>query len=213
LPLRLYNTLSGKVEEFAPATDNTVRMYACGPTVYDYAHIGNFRTFVAIDILRRFLRQSGFKLKHVMNITDVDDRIIKNAAAQHKSVQEYTHQYEEAFLEDMRWLNLERPELVVRATEHIREMAEYIQALAKKGIAYSASDGSYYFRVAKFPEVREAFKEGFERIEAGARVDVEEYGKGRSTRLCALENLPRKARTCGTARLVRVIRAGTLNAP
>jgi cysteinyl-tRNA synthetase len=177
LPLRLYNTLSGKVEEFIPAADNTVRMYACGPTVYDYAHIGNFRTFVAIDILRRFLRQSGFKLKHVMNITDVDDRIIKNAAAQHKSVQEYTRQYEAAFLEDMRWLNLERPELVVRATEHIGEMAEYIQALARKGIAYQVSDGSYYFRVAKFPEYGKLSKKDLSGIEAGARVDVDEYGK------------------------------------
>ncbi|HEV7521399.1 MAG TPA: class I tRNA ligase family protein, partial [Candidatus Angelobacter sp.] len=177
MPLRLYNTLSGKVEEFIPTADNTVRMYACGPTVYDYAHIGNFRTFVAIDILRRFLRQSGFKLKHVMNITDVDDRIIKNAAAQHKSVQEYTRQYEAAFLEDMRWLNLERPELVVRATEHIGEMAEYIQALARKGIAYHVSDGSYYFRVAKFPEYGKLSKKDLSGIEAGARVDVDEYGK------------------------------------
>jgi len=81
LSLRLYNTLSNKVEEFSPAKDNTVRMYACGPTVYDYGHIGNFRTFVAVDILRRFLRQSGYKLNHVMNITDVDDKIIRNAAS------------------------------------------------------------------------------------------------------------------------------------
>jgi cysteinyl-tRNA synthetase len=85
LSLRLYNTLSGKVEEFSPSEDNTVRMYACGPTVYDYGHIGNFRTFVAIDLLRRFLRQSGYKLHHVMNITDVEDKIIRNAAREHKS--------------------------------------------------------------------------------------------------------------------------------
>src|SRR5438477_11043307 len=90
LPLRLYNTLSGKVEEFTPSSDNTVRMYACGPTVYDYGHIGNFRTFVAVDILRRFLKQSGRKLQHVMNITDVDDKIIRNAAREHKSVREYS---------------------------------------------------------------------------------------------------------------------------
>src|SRR2546423_4811219 len=89
LSFHLYNTLSGKVEEFAPAADNTVRMYACGPTVYDYGHIGNFRTFVAVDILRRFLRQSGFRLQHVMNITDVDDKIIRNAARDKKTVQEY----------------------------------------------------------------------------------------------------------------------------
>jgi len=177
LPLRLYNTLSGKVEEFAPAADNTVRMYACGPTVYDYGHIGNFRTFVAVDILRRFLRQSGFKLQHVMNITDVDDKIIRNAARDKKTVQEYTRTYEEAFLEDMGSLNLQRPEKMVRATEHIREMAEFIAALEKKGIAYRTEDGSYYFRIAKFPEYGKLSKKDFAGMEVGARVDVDEYEK------------------------------------
>jgi cysteinyl-tRNA synthetase len=177
LPLRLYNTLSGKVEEFAPAADNTIRMYACGPTVYDYGHIGNFRTFVAVDILRRFLRQSGFKVQHVMNITDVDDKIIRNAARDKKTVQEYTRTYEEAFLEDMSSLNLQRPEKMVRATEHIREMAEFIAALEKKGIAYRTEDGSYYFRIAKFPEYGKLSKKDFAGMEVGARVDVDEYEK------------------------------------
>jgi len=177
LPLHLYNTLSGKVEEFAPAVDNTVRMYACGPTVYDYGHIGNFRTFVAVDILRRFLRQSGFKLQHVMNITDVDDKIIRNAAREKKTVQEYTKKYEDAFLEDMASLNLERPEKIVRAMEHIREMAEFIAALEKKGIAYRTEDGSYYFSIAKFPEYGKLSKKDFGGIEVGARVDVDEYEK------------------------------------
>src|SRR5436189_4432115 len=113
MPLRLFNTLSGKIEEFRPLVDNEVRMYACGPTVYDYGHIGNFRTFIAVDILRRFLRQSGHKLQHVMNITDVDDKIIRNAARDKKTVQEYTRKYEDAFIEDMRSLNLERPERMV----------------------------------------------------------------------------------------------------
>lgn len=177
LPLHLYNTLSGKVEEFTPSQDNTVRMYACGPTVYDYGHIGNFRTFIAIDILRRFLRQSGHKLMHVMNITDVDDKIIHNAARDKKTVQEYTRKYEEAFLEDMSWLNLERPERLVRATEHIQEMAEFIAALEKKGIAYRTEDGSYYFSIAKFPEYGKLSKKDFGGIEVGARVDVDEYEK------------------------------------
>src|ERR1700719_3106219 len=115
MALRLYNTLSGKIEEFHPLQGNEVRMYACGPTVYDYGHIGNFRTFVAVDILRRYLRMSGFKLQHVMNITDVDDKIIRNAAREHKSVNDYTRTYEQAFLEDMRTLNLEQPERMVRA--------------------------------------------------------------------------------------------------
>jgi cysteinyl-tRNA synthetase len=177
LPLRLYNTLSGKVEEFVPAVDNTVRMYACGPTVYDYGHIGNFRTFVAVDILRRFLLQSGYKLQHVMNITDVDDKIIRNAAREKKTVQEYTRKYEDAFLEDMRSLNLQRPERLVRATEHIREMAEFIAALEQKDIAYRTEDGSYYFRIARFPEYGKLSKKDFAGIEVGARVDVDEYEK------------------------------------
>lgn len=177
MPLHLYNTLSNKVEEFAPSADNTVRMYACGPTVYDYGHIGNFRTFVAVDLLRRFLLQSGFKLKHVMNITDVDDKIIRNSAREHKSVQEYTRKYEEAFFEDMQMLNLERPEMVVRATEHIADMAEFIRKLEQKGFAYRTEDGSYYFRIAKFPEYGKLSKKDFSGIETGARVDVDEYEK------------------------------------
>ncbi|HEV2961606.1 MAG TPA: cysteine--tRNA ligase [Candidatus Angelobacter sp.] len=177
MALHLYNTLSGKVEEFSPSVDNTVRMYACGPTVYDYGHIGNFRTFVAVDILRRFLRMSGFKLQHVMNITDVDDKIIRNAAREHKSVREYTQTYEQAFLEDMYTLNLQQPERIVRATEHIQEMAGYIRKLEEKGFAYRAEDGSYYFRIAKFPEYGKLSKKDLAGIEAGARVDVDEYEK------------------------------------
>src|SRR5215470_11133237 len=117
MPLRLFNTMSGEVEDLRPLDDNRVRMYHCGPTVYDYGHIGNFRTFVAVDILRRFLLESGYRLDHVMNITDVDDKIIRNAARDKKTVQEYTRKYEDAFLEDMASLNLERPEKMVRATE------------------------------------------------------------------------------------------------
>src|ERR1700757_2574830 len=124
MAIRLYNTLSGRVEEFAPTSDQTVRMYTCGPTVYDYGHIGNFRTFVAVDILRRFLRQSGYQLDHVMNITDVDDKIIRNAAREKVKIHDYTQQYEQAFFEDMEALSLEKPEQVVRATEHIEEMAD-----------------------------------------------------------------------------------------
>src|SRR5437870_12816053 len=123
MALLLFNTLSGKIEEFQPIADNQVRMYACGPTVYDYGHIGNFRTFIAVDILRRFLRQSGFKVRHIMNITDVDDKIIRNSAQAGVGVQQYTAKYERAFLEDAAALNIEQPELV-RATEHVDEMAE-----------------------------------------------------------------------------------------
>src|SRR6202162_1251835 len=137
MALHLYNTLSGKIEEFRPLEDNEVRMYACGPTVYDYGHIGNFRTFIAVDLLRRFLRQSGYKIRHVMNITDVDDKIIRNSASAGVSVKQYTAKFEKAFLEDAATLNIEQP-ILVRATEHIEEMAQFIAKLEKAGYAYRA---------------------------------------------------------------------------
>ena len=177
MALRLFNTLSGKTEEFHPLEDNVVRMYACGPTVYDYGHIGNFRTFVAVDVLRRFLKQSGYKLKHVMNITDVEDKIIRNAAREGVSVQEYTKKYTQAFLEDADALNIQRPEMIVKATDHIQEMAHFIGELRDKGYAYAAEDGSYYFRIAKFPEYGKLSKKDFAGMTDGARVDVDEYEK------------------------------------
>ena len=151
-------------------------MYVCGPTVYDYGHIGNFRTFVAVDVLRRFLRQSGYTVHHVMNITDVDDKIIHNAAHAGLSVQQYTAKYEKAFLEDAATLNIEQP-ILVRATEHIPEMAQFVADLEKKGFAYRAEDGSYYFRIAKFPGYGKLSKKDFAGMEDGARVDVDDYDK------------------------------------
>jgi cysteinyl-tRNA synthetase len=177
MALQLFNTLSGKVEEFRPLEDNLVRMYACGPTVYDYGHIGNFRTFVAVDVLRRFLKQCGYQLKHVMNITDVEDKIIRNAARDGVTVQEYTKKYTDAFLEDADALNIEHPELLAKATEHIQEMAHFIAVLRDKGYAYQTDDGSYYFRIAKFPEYGKLSKKDFEGMTDGARVDVDEYEK------------------------------------
>jgi cysteinyl-tRNA synthetase len=177
MALQLFNTLSGKLEEFYPLEDNLVRMYACGPTVYDYGHIGNFRTFVAVDVLRRFLKQSGYKLKHVMNITDVEDKIIRNAARDGVTVQEYTKKYTEAFLQDADALNIEHPELLVKATDHIQEMAHFIAELSDKGYAYAADDGSYYFRIAKFPDYGKLSKKDFAGMADGARVDVDEYEK------------------------------------
>ncbi|HYX69299.1 MAG TPA: class I tRNA ligase family protein, partial [Terriglobales bacterium] len=177
MPLRLFNTLSGKVEEFHPLEDNLVRMYSCGPTVYDYGHIGNFRTFILVDLLRRFLRQSGFQLRHVMNITYVDDRIIENSARQGLTVHQYTQKYEQAFLEDSQTLNLERPEILARATEHIPEMAAFIAQLVQKGLAYRTDDGSYYFRIAGFPAYGKLSKKDLAGMEDGARVDSDRFDK------------------------------------
>ena len=175
--LELFNTLSGKVERLEPVGAPALRMYACGPTVYDYGHIGNFRTFLHIDVLRRFLRQQGMAVDHVMNVTDVDDKIIRNALATGKPILEYTARYEKAFFEDLDALGIERPEHLPRATEHIPEMVHLIEKLAAKDIAYKVEDGSWYFRIAKFPAYGKLSKKDFEGIEDGARVDVDEYEK------------------------------------
>ncbi len=176
MALRLYNTLTLDVKPFAPAFDNTVRMYTCGPTVYDYAHIGNFRTFVFFDLLRKWLRASGFRLNHVMNITDVDDKIIRNATARGQSLDEYTAVYTKAFLDDSALLRLEQAEHVVRATEHIPQMAHAIHELAEKGCTYE-SEGSVYFRIASFPEYGKLSHIDFGGQRAGARVDQDTYEK------------------------------------
>ena len=176
MALRLYNTLTQQVEEFAPLRNNTAGMYTCGPTVYDYAHIGNFRTFTFYDLVRRWLRARGYVLDHVMNITDVEDKIIRNALAQKKKLDEYTAVYEKAFLDDSQLLRLERPERLARATEHIQEMAQAIQALTDKGFTY-CSDGSIYFRIASFPDYGKLSHNDFSGMRAGARVDVDTYEK------------------------------------
>jgi len=176
MPLRFYNTLTQEVEPFAPLTDNTVRMYTCGPTVYDYAHIGNFRSFVFVDLLRRWLRASGHKLDHVMNITDVDDKIIQNAVALHQPVEEYTAKYTQAFREDCQVLRLETPERLVKATEHIPDMVHAIEQLGETGHTYN-SEGSNYFRISTFPEYGKLSHTDFSGMRSSVRVDVDKYDK------------------------------------
>jgi cysteinyl-tRNA synthetase len=176
-PVRLFNTLSGQVDDLIPMDGKELRMYACGPTVYDYGHIGNFRTFLAIDVLRRFLKLNGMPLRHVMNITDVDDKIIRNAAAAGVPIGEYTPKYVNAFFEDLEALGVERPEIIARATENIDRMVELIQKLADAGAAYRTEDGSWYFRLRAFPEYGKLSKKDLSGMEDGARVDVDEYEK------------------------------------
>jgi cysteinyl-tRNA synthetase len=171
-----YNTLTRQKEPFIPQTAGEVRMYTCGPTVYDFAHIGNFRTFVFQDILRRFLRQHGFRLNQVMNLTDVDDRIIQNAAAAGVSIREYTDKFAQAFFEDMRALGLEMPEKILRATENIEPMVALIERLTAKTYTYP-SDGSIYFRIAKFPAYGKLSRIDMSGIQAGARVETDRYEK------------------------------------
>ncbi len=175
--LHLFNTLSGKVEPLYAADGEAFRFYCCGPTVYDYGHIGNFRTFLHVDVLRRAARLFGLRLKHVMNITDVDDKIIRNAGSAGLPIGEYSVRYERAFFEDMDALGVERPEVIARATENIDEMVSLIERLAAKDIAYKAEDGSWYFRLARDPDYGKLAKKDLEGIEDGARVSVDEYDK------------------------------------
>jgi len=177
MTLRLFNTLSGQLDDLVPMDGKALRIYACGPTVYDYGHIGNFRTFLAVDVLRRFLKFTGTPVRHVMNITDVDDRIIQNAAAAGIPIGEYTAPFEKAFLEDLEALQIERPEVLVRATGHISQMVALVQHLAAVGAAYQAEDGSWYFRLASFPEYGKLSKKDLSGMEDGARVDLDRYEK------------------------------------
>ena len=176
MSLRFYNTLTQQVEPFQPLDGKTVRMYTCGPTVYHYVHIGNLRTFTFQDLLRRWLRTRGYQLDHVMNITDVEDKIIRNAMQQGKSLSEYTEVYERAFLDDAAALRLEKPERMVRATDHIDEMVRAIEQLRDKGFTYE-SDGSVYYRISKFGTYGKLSHLDMGGILAGARVDVDEYDK------------------------------------
>jgi cysteinyl-tRNA synthetase len=174
--LRLRNTLSGQVEEFVPLAGDTVGLYCCGLTVYDYGHIGNFRTFVSIDVLRRYLAYKGYRLRHVMNFTDVDDKTIRRAHDEGVSLRELTDRYIAAFQEDMRTLNLETPDVTPRATDHIPEMVDLVKRLTSRGYTYT-SEGSIYFRIAAFPEYGKLSKIKLDEIRPGARVDVDEYEK------------------------------------
>jgi cysteinyl-tRNA synthetase len=176
MALRFYNTLSQQVEPFAPLHGNVVRMYTCGPTVYNFVHIGNLRAFTFQDILRRWLRGHGYQLDHVMNITDVEDKIIRSATAENKSIGEYTAVYTQAFLDDIRTLRLQEPERWVKATEHIDDMAAAIEKLRDRGYTY-VSEGSVYYRIANFPSYGKLSHNDFSGIRAGARVDVDEYDK------------------------------------
>jgi cysteinyl-tRNA synthetase len=176
MPLRFFNTLTQELETFQPLKDNTVRMYTCGPTVYNFVHIGNFRTFTFQDILRRWLRYRGYALDHVMNVTDVEDKIIIGAAQEQKSIEDYTRVYTKAFFEDAAALRLEQPEHVTPATRHIPEMVAAIEKLAAKGYTYT-NDGSTYYRIANFPSYGKLSHIDFAGIRAGARVDNDEYDK------------------------------------
>src|SRR5260221_204866 len=183
MALKLFNTLTRSVQEFAPLDSSTkkVGMYCCGPTVYDFAHIGNWRTFVFGDLVRRYLEFRGYDVTHVMNITDVEDKIIKRVRENKTSLREFTKKYETAFLLDLQTLNCLPPHHTPRATEHIVEIIALIEKLIARGIAYQASDGSVYFSIEKYRgcgcNYGQLVKLNFAEMRVGERVASDEYEK------------------------------------
>lgn len=176
MPLRLFNTLTQKLEQFVPLQDKSVRMYTCGPTVYDYVHIGNLRTFVIQDVLLRYLLYRGYEVTYVMNITDVDDKIIAGAIGRGVEIEEYTEPYTRAFLKDMETLRITQPDLMPRATQHVPEMLELIQRLSSKGLTYER-DGSIYFRIGGFPDYGRLSGIDIAQLSAEGMQDADEYSK------------------------------------
>ncbi len=177
MSIRLYNTLTRRKEELDPVVPGRVGMYACGPTVYNYAHIGNLRTYVFEDILRRVIIFNGLKLTHVMNLTDVDDKTIRDSLREGLPLKEFTDRYIGLFFSDLTALNIQRPDIVCRATEHIPEMLAMIEQLSQRGYAYRSGDGSTYFSLAKHPAYGRLSGIDLNRLKAGARVAHDEYDK------------------------------------
>lgn len=177
--LKIYNTLSREKERFEPLEENKVGLYTCGPTVYDYPHIGNYRAYVFSDILKRYLSYSGYDVKHVMNITDVDDKTIRNSREEGKKLKDFTEFYTQAFFEDLKKLNIKPADFFPRATENIREMLLIIERLLEKNLAYKGEDGSIYYEIRNFPDYGKLSKIELERLEGGAsgRVKSDEYDK------------------------------------
>lgn len=177
MALAFYNSLSRQVEKFIPVQPGKIGLYTCGPTVYDYAHIGNFRAYVFEDILRRTLQYSGFNVVQVMNLTDVDDKTIRGAREKGKSLTEFTEVYKRAFFEDVEALRIEPAEHYPAATEHIAEMIKLIEILLAKGVAYHADDGSIYFSIARYPNYGRLVNFSPEDLRSTGRVRNDEYGK------------------------------------
>ncbi|HPG00875.1 MAG TPA: cysteine--tRNA ligase, partial [Kiritimatiellia bacterium] len=177
MALRFYNTLTRQIDDFQSLEDGNVRMYTCGPTVYNFAHIGNFRAYVFEDLLRRYLKYSGYQVTQVMNLTDVDDKTIKGALQQGTSLKDYTKTYVDAFFEDLRLLEVEPAEYYPAATDHIPDMIALIHRLFEKGVAYQSDDGSIYFSISKYKDYGKLAHLDMSGLRAGARVAQDEYEK------------------------------------
>jgi len=198
-PFRLYNTLSRTVEPFAPADGTTVRLYTCGPTVYNPAHLGNFRTFLFEDLLRRAIRIRGWQVEQVMNLTDVDDKIIVRAAQQGKTIHEITDPVVEGFHADRRYLRIEDAEHYPRATAYIPEMVALVERLIANGVAYQAEDGSVYFAIDKFPAYGRLSRLDTREIRSGARVAQDDYAKENAQDFALWKAAKPEDEACGAA--------------
>ena len=174
---RLYNTLSRKVESFAPADGETVRIYTCGPTVYRPAHLGNFRTFLFEDLLRRVLALRGWKVVQVMNLTDVDDKIIQAAHERGTTIYEITAPVAKIFHGDRKFLRIQDAEIYPKATDHIPEMIDIVRRLVDRKLAYKADDGTVYFAIDKFKDYGKLSRLDTREVKAGARVLQDDYSK------------------------------------
>lgn len=175
--MNIFNSLSRQVEALKPLEGNTIRLYTCGPTVYNFAHIGNFRAYAFEDILRRTIEFNGMSVKQVMNLTDVDDKTIRGANAANTRLADYTKTYKDAFFADLKVLNIEPAEVYPAATDHIQEMIALVSKLMEKGIAYKSDDGSVYFNVRKFPGYGKLAHIDFDNQRTGARCAADEYDK------------------------------------
>ncbi len=177
MTLRLFNTLSRSLDVFEPLEEGTARVYACGPTIYDYAHIGNYRSFVVYDLVHRYLEWKGYDVRFVMNLTDVDDKTIDAALEEGVTIGAYTEPYGEAILEDARTLGVLDADAYPRATGHIEEMIDFVRRLEERGFAYRTDDGSVYFDISAFPDYGKLSRMDPDELRPGARVDSDEYGK------------------------------------
>ncbi len=177
MSIQFYNTLTRKKEEFIPIEENLIKLYTCGPTVYNYAHIGNFRAYMFEDLLKRFLLFQGYKVKHVMNLTDVEDKIIKAIYKKNKSIEEYTRIYKDAFFNDLKTLGISKADITPAATETIPEMVDLINKLLEKGFAYKTEEGSIYFQISKFSKYGKLANLNINEMQKGNRVENDEYEK------------------------------------
>ena len=177
MALQFYNTMERKLIDFKPIDEGKVRMYTCGPTVYNYAHIGNFRAYIFEDILRRTLQYCGYDVTQVMNLTDVDDKTIRDSQANNMSLNDFTQKYKDAFFEDLETLGIEPAEHYPAATDHINDMIEMIQVLQEKGYAYVGDDGSVYYSIQKFEKYGELANIDLSGQRSGVRIDSDEYEK------------------------------------